>query len=495
MPESLIQLLGYINFDFVLFCFLGSAAGLLIGALPGFSVTMATALLVSLTYGWPAERAVAVMLGVYVSGVYAGAISAILINIPGAPSSVATSLDGYPMARKGQAARALWTATFHSFVGSLVGFAVLACVAGYVTEIAINFASIDYFLLALLGLSIVGSLTTRNIVKGWIAAAFGLLLSLVGQDPISGAQRLTFGEANLLDGIGIIPVMIGLFGFSEILEQVGQGNFSGVASSALRGGRNIAEQLRMLGLSVRSALIGVGIGALPGVGGPIASLVAYSHARKTVKKPESPFGAGAPEGVAASEAANNGCVGGALIPMLTLAIPGDAVTAVMLAGFHVHGLRPGPMLFTESPGLFQLVVCGGLLASVAMLVFGVTIVPFMSRIVLIPRKILLSVVAVICVLGSYAVNTSIFEVWIMFAAGVAGYVMKKRGYPIAPVVLGLVLGKMMDASFRRAVNMALASDNFFSALLWRPSTVCLCLLLAAYLFIRLYASMRGVKRI
>ncbi|MDL2307127.1 tripartite tricarboxylate transporter permease, partial [Desulfovibrio sp. OttesenSCG-928-C06] len=471
-----------LTWEFGLFCLLGSVAGLLVGALPGFSVTMGTALLISITYGWPAHLALATMLGVYVSGVYAGAFSAILINIPGAPSSVATSLDGFPMARRGEAARALWVATFHSLVGSLVGFIVLGCVAEYVARVALNFAAIDYFLLGLLGLSVVGSLSGTSIAKGWIAAVIGLLLSLVGQDPIDGAQRFTFGQAGLLDGIGIIPVMIGLFGFAEILGQIGQGGAEGIAVSATTGARrSIAGQMRFMGLSVRSALIGVGVGALPGVGAPVASLLAYSQARKSVKNPERPFGTGAPEGVVASEAANNGCVGGALIPMLTLAIPGDAVTAVMLAGFTVHGLRPGPMLFMESPELLPLVVCGGVLASLLMFGLGVTVVPFMSRIVLIPKRILLGVVALVCVIGAYAARGGMFDVWVMLAFGLGGYVMKKRGYPIAPVVLGLVLGSMMDANFRRAVNLALSSDNFLTALIGRPSSICLLALLALYL--------------
>ena len=215
------------------------------------------------------------------------------------------------------------------------------------------------------------------------------------------------------------------------------------------------------------------VGALPGAGGPIAALIAYDHAKKTVKNPERPFGTGTPEGVVASESANNACIGGALIPMLTLAIPGDAVTAVILAGFYVHGLRPGPMLFIDSPDLFRVVLAGGIVACAMMLFLGATIVPLMSRIVLVPKKLLLPMVSVICVIGTYAVNTSLFDVWLMFFFGLIGYLMKRRSYPVAPAVLGLVLGWMMDASVRRAFNLALSSDHFMRALFLKQITLVL----------------------
>ena len=471
--DNLIQVLSYITPTFVFYTFVGSLVGLLVGAVPGLSVTMATALLVSITFSWPVNLAIGTMLGLFVSGVYAGAVSAILINIPGAPSSVATTLDGFPMAQRGEAAFALWTATVHSFIGSVVGFVVLAFVAEPVTQIALKFSPMDYFLLALFGLSTVGSLTAKSFTKGCIAASFGLLLSLVGSDPVSGVNRFTFGTLNLQAGIGIIPVLIGLFGFSEVLDQIAAGNLKALASTIGKVKRDFIGQMKYLGLSIRAAIIGVIVGALPGAGGPIAALIAYDHAKKTVKNPERPFGTGTPEGVVASESANNACIGGALIPMLTLAIPGDAVTAVILAGFYVHGLRPGPMLFIDSPDLFRVVLAGGIVACAMMLLLGATIVPLMSRIVLVPKKVLLPMVSVICVIGTYAVNTSLFDVWLMFFFGLIGYLMKRRSYPVAPAVLGLVLGSMMDASLRRAINLALSSDHFMRALFLKQITLVL----------------------
>lgn len=474
--ENLLLIFGHITPSFVFYVLIGSFVGLLVGAIPGLSVTMATALLVSVTFGWPVKDAIGTMLGLFVSGVYAGAVSAILINIPGAPSSVATTFDGFPMAQRGEASLALWTATVHSFIGSVFGFLVLAFVAEPVTWIALKFSPMDYFLLGLFGLTTVGSLTSKSFLKGCLAAAFGVLFSLVGSDPISGVNRFTFDTLNLQAGIGVIPVLIGLFGFSEVLDQVALGDLKALASSIGKVKRDFIGQMKYLGLSLRAAVIGVFVGALPGAGGPIAALLAYDHARKSVKNPERPFGTGTPEGIVASESANNACIGGALIPMLTLAIPGDAVTAVILAGLYVHGLRPGPMLFINTPDLFRVVLAGGIVACAMMIFLGATVVPFFSRIVLVPKKILLPIVSVICVIGTYAVNTSIFEVWLMFIFGMVGFAMRRRNYPVAPAVLGLVLGSMMDSSLRRAINLASSADNFLNALLLRPITLILLLL-------------------
>ena len=476
--DLLASMLSQVDLTFILLIFGGAFAGLFVGAIPGLSVTMATALLVSITFTWTVKNALAVILGVFVSGVYAGAVSAILINIPGAPSSVVTTLDGYPMARKGEAALALWAATFHSFVGSVFGFLVLMFVARPVTDFALSFSAMDYFLLALFGLTTIGTLTAKNYLKGGICAVFGLLLSMVGIDPFSGTARYSFGLTDLQGGIPLIAALIGLFGFAEVLDQVARGTMSAIAEKAGRMRYSFREMIRYLPLSLRSSVIGTFIGALPGAGGPVASIIAYDQARKSVKNPTRPFGEGAVEGVIASEAANNACIGGALIPMLTLAVPGDAVTAVMLAAFYVHGLQPGPLLFVRTPELFSVVLAAGFLACFAMLLLGMTVVPRLSGIVLVPKRILMPLVTVLCVVGTYAVNSSMFDVGLMFCFGLAGFLMRSRGYPAAPLVLGLVLGEMMDSNLRRAVNMAMAGDSVFLELFGRPSTVVLSLMVA-----------------
>lgn len=485
----LSDMLSQVDPTFALLVFIGSFAGLFVGAIPGLSVTMATALLVSITFTWSVKNALAVILGVFVSGVYAGAVSAILINIPGAPSSLVTTLDGYPMARKGEAGLALWAATFHSFVGSVFGFLVLMFVAKPMTDFALTFTAMDYFLLALFGMSTIGTLTARNYVKGGICAIGGLMLSMVGIDPFSGSVRYAFGVSDLQGGISLIAALIGLFGFAEVLDQVAGGAMEAIAGKAGRVKFSIRQMMAYMPLSIRASVIGTFIGALPGAGGPVASIIAYDHARKTVKNPTRPFGEGAIEGVIASEAANNACIGGALIPMLTLAVPGDAVTAVMLAAFYVHGLQPGPLLFVRTPELFATVLAGGFIACFALLLLGVTVVPRMARVVLVPRKILLPVVSVLCVVGTYAVNSSMFDVTLMFIFGLAGFLMRTRGYPAAPLVLGLVLGGMMDANLRRAINMAMAGDNMFMELFGRPSSA----ILSALVIFSILAAVPAVK--
>ncbi|MDR1376936.1 MAG: tripartite tricarboxylate transporter permease [Synergistaceae bacterium] len=491
--DSFALALASIDANFVWLILVGSFAGLVVGALPGLSATMATALLVSITYSWNFNDAMAVILGVYVSGVYGGCVSAVLINIPGAPSSVATTFDGYPMALKGEAAEALWTATFHSFTGTLFGFLVLALAAKPVTAIALRFMPMDYFLLALFGMLSVGSLTAKNLTKGYISGMLGILLAMVGTEQVMGANRYTFGTLNLQAGISLIPALIGLFGFTEVLDQIWRGNLKATATSCGKMLWDFKGQLKYMGLSLRAAVIGTIVGAIPGTGGPIAALLAYNHATATVRNPKRPFGEGAPEGIVASESANNACIGGALIPLLTLAIPGDAVTAVILAAFYVHGLHPGPLLFATTPDLFPIILIGGVIASFVMLFLGMFVVPWFSKIVLIPKKFLLPVVSILCVVGTYAAGNSVFEVYMMFAFGLAGFLMRTYNYPVAPMVLGLVLGGMMDTNFRRAMNLAAAGDNFLASLFLHPTTLVLTVLVLVTILLSIPPVGRLVK--
>ena len=420
------QILAAIDLRFIFLVFVGAFAGLVVGAMPGLSVTMATAILVSVTFTWTVNDAMALMMGVYVVGVFSGAISAILINIPGAPASVATTLDGFPMTMKGQARKALRVATVYSFVGTLFGLIMLALLAKPVTKIALQFSPMDYFLLALFGLTTVGSLTSKNFLKGLISATLGVIISLIGIDPIMGTPRFTFGSMKLQAGISLIAALIGLFGFSEILVQIGQRSLQPIAGKLGKEKVGFRQLMRHIPLSLQSAVIGTFIGALPGTGGPVASLIAYDQAKKTVRKPEVPFGEGAVEGIVASESANNACIGGALIPMLTLAVPGDAVTAVLLSAMYVHGLRPGPLLFTQTPDLFYVILAAGIIGSLSIIALGIGVAPLMARMVLIPKKILLPVVAILCIIGAYAINSSVFDILIMAIFGLIGFVMRRK---------------------------------------------------------------------
>lgn len=464
------DILSVLSVKFVLLVFLGSVAGLFVGAIPGLSVSMATALLVSITYTWQTNDALAMVMGVYVVGVFSGAVSAILINIPGAPSSVVTTLDGYPLARRGQAYKALYYATIYSFIGSVFGLAALALLAGPVSNLAIKFRPMDYFLLALFGLATVGSVTSKNYVKGLIAAALGLIISMIGLDPLVGTPRLIFGVSQLRAGISTVPALVGLFGFAEVLSVIFDGHMSQTVESMNHERMSLREVLRHWKLSLYTSLLGTLVGALPGAGGPVAAFLSYNEAKRLVKKPEVPFGEGAVEGIVASESSNNACIGGALIPMLTLAVPGDAVTAIILSVFYVHGLKPGPMFIRESASSFHAILLASFIACGALLLLGLLVAPRISKVISVPKNILLPIVTVLCVVGAFACNNRLFDVGLMFAFGLVGFLMRRRGYPAAPMVLALVLGKTMDSNFRRAMALAAVADNPLASLFGHPIT-------------------------
>lgn len=489
--EMIMGTLAYfVDVRFILFCFVGAVAGLFVGAIPGLSVSMATALLVSITYTWDTHDALGTIMGVYVVGVFSGALSAILINIPGAPSSVVTTLDGYPMAKRGEAFKALKYATVYSFIGSVFGLVVMAVLAKPITNIALKFQPMDYFLLALFGLATVGGLTSKSFSKGLISALLGIFLALIGLDSVVGTPRLTFGIQNLKAGISTVPALIGLFGLSEVLAVVGDGVVDGEVSGIQKEVVKIKDMMKEFWRSMYYCVIGTFVGALPGAGGPVAAFLAYGEAKRIVKHPSRPFGEGAVEGIVASESANNACIGGALIPMLTLAIPGDAVTAIILSVFYIHGLQPGPTFLKTSASSFYAIVAGGLISCVFLLLLGLLVAPRISKVINIPKRILLPVVTVLCVIGAYACNKRLFDVGLMFFFGILGLVLRTRGFSVAPVTLGLVLGGMMDSNFRRAVSLASTAESPLLALFGRPITM---ILLVCTVF-TLVSNIPSVKR-
>mgnify|MGYP000914522029 CR=1 FL=1 len=472
--NSLLGVLSYfLSLRFIFMVFIGSVAGLFVGAIPGLSVSMATALLVSITYSWNTSDALATIMGVYVVGVFSGAISAILINIPGAPSSVVTTLDGYPLALKGESYKALKYACIYSFIGTVFGFLALWILAKPISNIALKFTPMDYFLLCLFGLATVGSLTAKNFSKGLISAMIGLIISMIGIDSVMGTPRLTFGIYDLQAGINIVPALVGLFGYSEVLSVIADGHLEAEVSKIVKTTVGIKDILKHFLPSMYYCIVGTFVGALPGAGGPVASFLAYGEARKIIKNPSVPFGEGAVEGIVASESANNACIGGALIPMLTLAVPGDAVTAIILSVFYVHGLQPGPMFIKTNPDMFHAILAGGLIGSIFLLILGLALGPKVSRIINVPKKLLLPVVTVLCVIGAFAGNNRMFDVALMFIFGIMGFLMRRRDYPVAPMTLALVLGGMMDSNFRRAISLASSENNILSALFGRPITLIL----------------------
>jgi len=457
---------------------LGSVAGLFVGAIPGLSVSMATALLVSITYTWEHSDALAMIMGVYVVGVFSGAVSAILINIPGAPSSVVTTLDGYPMSKKGQSYKALYTATIYSFTGSLFGLLALGLLATPVSRIALKFTKMDYFLLALFGLATVGSVSTKNYAKGLISVMIGLVISMIGLDPLMGTKRLTFGIQNLTSGVSTVPALVGFFGFAEVLSVIYNMDQEQNVLAMERTKVKLKDVLKHWKLSLYTSTIGMLVGALPGAGGPVASFIAYNEAKRLVKNPEVPFGEGAVEGIMASESSNNACIGGALIPMLTLAVPGDAVTAIILSVFYVHGLQPGPLFIRQNPEAFHAILMAGIIACFALLALGLLVAPRICRVITIPKNIMIPVVTSLCVIGAYACNNRLFDVGLMFVFGLMGFLMRRFDYPVAPLILAMVLGKMMDSNFRQAVSLASSAENPFMAMFghWTTAILTVCTL-------------------
>jgi putative tricarboxylic transport membrane protein len=432
----------------------GTFAGIYIGAIPGLSVTMAVAILISFTFTWSVNPALALIAGVYTGGVYGGSRSAVLLNIPGAPAAIATALDGYPMAQRGEAGRAIGLATVTSVLGGFVGILALALAAPAIADIALAVAPRDYLMLALLGLLLVGSLSGESLAKGIFCGALGVALGLVGLDQMTAEPRFTLGTTALLGGIPYVAAMIGFFGVAEALFQLRRPNLPPIRQKVDRIIPPWRAVRRHGGLTLRSSAIGVVVGALPGTGGDIAALLAYDAARRTVKQPTHPFGQGAEEGVVAPESANNAAVGGAYIPMLTLGIPGDAVTAVIIGALFIHGLKPGPMLMIETPHLFWFTVGNLTLANIFLLVFGLSGIRLFAKMAEAPRAVLAPVILVLSVVGTYAIQNSATDVLWMLGFGIFGYFLKAYGYQVGPVVLGMILGPLMDASYRRAMISA-----------------------------------------
>ncbi|MCJ7836724.1 tripartite tricarboxylate transporter permease [Cuneatibacter sp. NSJ-177] len=456
----------------------GVFLGIYIGAIPGLSATMAISLLVSFTFGWDTNAALAIMMGIHCGVVYGGSRSAILLNIPGAPAAVATALDGYPLAKKGLAGQAIGITTVSSVIGGFIGVVALAVGAPLISKLALKFAPRDYLLLAFMGLMLVGSLGTKSAVKGFISATIGVTLGMVGMDPISGVGRFTFDNVYLLSGIDYVTALIGLFGVSEVLCQVLDREAPVVKQKVDKIVPSFKTVLKYFPLTVRSSIVGVLVGALPGAGGDLSALITYDQAKRTVKNPEVPFGEGAIEGLIAPESANNATIGGAFIPMLTLGIPGDAVTAVMIGALTIHGLKPGPMLMTDTPHLFYYIVMSFVIANIFLLIFGLTGVKIFTKIVEIPKGILFPAIVILSVVGSYAINNSLYDIFWMLGFGVLGYILKRYDYPVAPAVLGIILAELIETNYRRAIILEKTIPNLLLSFFKHPISIVLVLIIA-----------------
>lgn len=447
-------LIPFTNWEIMGLLWAGVAAGIWVGAIPGLSGTMAVSLLISFTFSWQLNNALALMCGVFVGAVYGGAITAILLNIPGAPSAIATGMEGYPLAQRGEAGKAIGLCTAVSLLAGMIGVLALAIAAPIIAKFALMFSPRDFFLLACMGILLIGSIGGGDPIKGIMAGTVGVLLSMIGMDPSTGELRYTFGNLHLMAGISFVTAMIGLFGVSEALTQFRDSGKKSPKQDLTKIVPDWRTFKKYLPLGIRSSLLGVFIGALPGTGGDVAALLAYDQAKRSTRNPEVPFGKGAYEGIVAPETANKGAIGGAFIPMLTLGIPGDAITAIMIGALFIHGLKPGPMLMIETPHLFWMIVAMLFISNIALFVLGLISVKPFSKIIEIPKSIIMPIVIILSVIGTFAIQNSVIDVFYMIGFGALGYFMRLYGYPTGPMVLGLILGPMLDANYRRAMQGA-----------------------------------------
>lgn len=470
----------------------GVAIGITIGALPGLTATMGVALLVPLTFGRPPLESLAMLLGLFCGAMYGGSISAILVRTPGTPAAAATVLEGYPLAQQGQAGRALAMALFASFCGGLSGALIMTFMSPLISTIALEFSTVEYFALAVFGLSVIVSISGNSIVKGLMAGLFGLLLSTIGADAISGYPRFIFGQMDLFEGPPFIPTLIGLFAVSEVIANVQVTKqierIKTVVDRYLPSWADIKISATTI---ARGSLIGTFIGAIPGAGGDIAAFVSYGETKRTSKHPEK-FGTGAIEGVAASECANNACSGGAMIPLLSLGVPGDAVTAVLLGAFVLQGLQPGPLLYKEHIDIVYNVFASLIVANFALLIIGALGIRLFAKVIMVKRAILMPAILVLSIVGAYAMRGDIFDVYVMLTFGVVGYFMQKQGFPLSPILLALILGPMAEANLRRSLVI---SGGDFSVIFSRPIAVGLLILAAASLIASFYNHRKIMRRL
>lgn len=432
----------------------GSLLGLVVGMIPGMTISTGIIIVLPLTFVMDPVISVALLLGLYVGGMMGGSFAAILLNIPGTPSASATGLDGYPMAVRGEAGRALGTAILASFAGGLFSFGCLYFIAPLLAEVALQFRAPDLFSLVFFGLTIVCSFAAKSLVKGLLSAVIGLVFVTVGQDPVMGTARFTFGEVNMLAGIHFLTAMIGLFAIPQLVENL----------SAMRGGRDPGstqahisslwpgwKQLKTMVVPVSiGSVTGAFLGILPGVGGPIAAFISYDYTKKASKTPEA-FGKGCVEGIAAPESANNAVTGGALIPMMTLGIPGDPVTAILIGALLIHGLAPGPLLFMERADFAYSVIFAFFWANIFNLIIALAALRLLVKLLATPKALLMPTIAILCVVGSYSLRNSFFDVYVMFFFGLVGLVMRWLNMPVVPLLLALVLGGQLEEHLRVAL--------------------------------------------
>jgi putative tricarboxylic transport membrane protein len=467
-----------------------SLLGLVIGALPGLTATMGVALLTTLTIRMPPQTAILVLICVYVGAIYGGSRSAILLNIPGTPANAAACLDGHALARQGLAGRAMGISTTGSVMGTLIGMLFLALFTPMLGEVALRFGAFEFFWLAVFGVVVSGNLTGTDALKGWLVGFLGLFVAGIGQDPIHAHERFAFGNRDLAGGISLIPAMVGAFGFAEVLTVLSERGrpvaIHSVDSYLPRPG----DVLRYWRTIVRSGILGTFMGIIPGVGEDVASWSSYAAARRASREPER-FGKGSVEGLMAAETGDNACVPGAMIPVLALAVPGSAPAAVLMAAMMIHGVQPGPLIMVNAPQFVYDVVAMMLFATLGILVYGLVLVRPLIRILQVRRELIMPIVFVLCTVGAFAIAQRLFDVWTMLVFGIVGYGLRRLGYPMAPFVLGIVLGDLLDKNLRRGLVL---TDGSFWPFLTRPISAVLCAVVVLTVLTNVPAVRRAAAR-
>ncbi len=449
--QEFFQLLTPMN---LFYAFMAVQLGIIFGMLPGLTATVGIAILTALTFKWDPGNAILVLVGIYVGAIYGGSRSAVLLNIPGTPASAATCLDGYPLSQSGRASEALGLATTASFLGSFVGVLALSSLVPLLGGMALEFKSYEIFWVAIFGVAICGNLTAaKDPLKGWVSGILGILFSFVGMEAIQGYRRFTFGVSELMAGFGIIPVLVGTYALVEILSTLSDTSAEKKMGQVGRVLPQMKDILNNWFNIIRSGVVGIITGIIPGVGENIGSYVAYDFAKRASKTPEK-FGKGSEEGLIASETANNAVVGGALVPVLALAIPGSPPAAVLLAALLLHDVRPGPLLLIENPMYMYQFAGMFFLATIAMFVLGLLIVKPLLWMLRIKKSVMMPIIFVLCMVGTYAISGRIFDVLVMILFGLLGFPMRKLGYPEAPLVLGIILGPMVDENLRRGLILS-----------------------------------------
>jgi putative tricarboxylic transport membrane protein len=474
--------------------FIGTLIGVVGGALPGITITMTVIVVLPFTFGLEPLQGLACMIGVYVGGETGGLITSCLLGIPGKPSAVATTFDGFPMARKGEPGRALWLGIWASIFGGLLGAVVLVAATGPLAQLALKFGPWEYFALFVLALSMVAGLVESSLLKGLLSGAIGCVITVLGNDPVMGQPRLTLGISWLEGGVPFLPVLIGVFAFSQIMGEVER--LSG-KPQALEAVVNLAvSHLKVLGeilsrpfLLLWSTFIGLVIGVLPAIGGSAANMLAYDQAKKFSSRPEK-FGSGIPEGIIASEASNNANVAGSLVTIMAFGIPGDAVTAVMLGALTIHGIQSGPLFISQNAALAYGMFAAYILAHPLVLILLFLGVRWVLRIVIVPKSVLFPVVLVLCVVGAYALGNSMATVYVLFLSGILGYLMVKFGLPLAPFILGVILGDQIEINLVRS----LMTDSNLWLFVTRPISALLLAMALASIVLSIWQHRRMQKK-